>query len=71
MSTPLHEQLRSIWEQSDLTLDEVVEMSKVECSADSLSRKLGGKQALRATELAAVADVFGYDVKLTRRSKAA
>jgi transcriptional regulator with XRE-family HTH domain len=53
----LHEQLRTAWEASGLSLEQLRDRAGVECSADSLSRKLRGKQPLttREAELLALA----------------
>jgi hypothetical protein len=54
-----------------MSLEALREKAKLECSADSLSRKLNGKQALYAEEIEALAGVFEREVRIGRRRKAA
>ena len=54
-----------------MSLDELVEKAKLDCSADSLSRKLRGKQVLSTDEASAIAGVYEKRVTVGRRRKAA
>jgi hypothetical protein len=59
---PLHEQLRTAWESSDLSLEQLRDRAGVECSADSLSRKLRGKQPLTTREAELLARALVVDL---------
>ncbi len=71
MRAPLHEQLRRAWERSDLTLDELVDRAQLECCADSLSRKLRGKQTMSTLEAEALAMAMKERVVAGPRKKRA
>lgn len=62
MSTLAHEQIRDAWEASGLSLDQLREKAGVACSADSLSRKLRGKQPMSTFEAAALAKALDRQV---------
>jgi hypothetical protein len=70
----LASQLRQAWQGKGITLDELCELAALECSADSLSRKLAEKQILTTREAERLADAL--DAKLhwpaaTRKRRAA
>ena len=71
MSGSLHEQLHRAWLRSDLSLEQLRAKANVECSADSLSRKLRGKQVLSTEEAEALAAAMLVVVTTGRRRKAA
>lgn len=54
-----------------MSLDELCAKANLDCSADSLSRKLRGKQVLTVDEADAIAGVFDKRVTVGRRRKAA
>jgi len=57
-TTPIASQLREAWIASGLTLQALVARAGLECGADSLSRKLAGKQVLATTEAELLADAL-------------
>jgi hypothetical protein len=59
-TAPIAEQLRGAWIASGLTLSALRERARIQCTADSLSRKLAGKQALWTTEAEALADALTF-----------
>lgn len=56
------EQLRSAWERSGLTLDQLLKLSGLSIERVSLSRKLSGKRGLRDREIHALAGALGIVV---------
>lgn len=56
MATPtLASQLHQAWLESGITHAQLCELAKLDCSPDSLSRKLRGKQPLTTTEAEGIA----------------
>ena len=55
MAKPIHEQLRIAWENSTLTLRQLLTLSGLPLDEGNLSRKLAGLQALRTSEAEALA----------------
>ncbi len=59
MSRPLREQIAAAFSARGWTLAALLEHSGLTCSEESLGRKLRGSQALRATEIEALAGALG------------
>lgn len=75
MAKTLQRQLLEAYEarvkSEGLTLDELIRLAKLDCSADSLSRKLRGTQSLRAPEVEALATALRIVVQAGRAVRAA
>ena len=71
MSESLHEQLHRAWERSEMSLETLRSRAALECSADSLSRKLRGKQVLSTSEAEALAVALDKKVSYDGRRKVA
>lgn len=67
----LREQLREAWQSSGKSLPELVQAAGLDCTADSLSRKLSGNQSLRLDEACALVKALGKQLTITRRKRAA
>lgn len=67
----LRTQLREAWQRSGKSLPELVKEAGLECSADSLSRKLSGNQTLRLDEAAALAKTLGLKITVKPAGEAA
>lgn len=59
---PLVKQLRDAWLDSKLTLDEVIEISRLDLSRGSLSRKLSGAVPLSTSEAEQLANALGRTI---------
>jgi hypothetical protein len=62
MSKPIHRQLLEAYEEAGLTWDELIRLANLKCSADSISRKLRGKQSLRSGEIERLARALRIQV---------
>lgn len=58
----IRRQLMDAYEARGLTWDELIRLADLKCSADSISRKLRGKQSLRAGEIEALAKALRVQV---------
>jgi hypothetical protein len=68
MSKPIHRQLLEAVEAQGLTWDQVIRLAALKCSADSISRKLRGKQSLRAKEIESLAKALRIQVVAGREA---
>jgi hypothetical protein len=64
MSTPptIAGQLRQAWQDSEMLLEDLRQRAGLECTADSLSRKLAGKQILTTTEAELIAQALDHAI---------
>jgi hypothetical protein len=58
-------------ERDGLTLDELIRLSRLDCSPDSLSRKLRGEQSLRSWEIEKLATALRVVVTTGKAAPAA
>jgi hypothetical protein len=70
MPLPLHEQLHGAWERSGWSLEQLRLKAMLDCSADSLSRKLRGKQVLSTAEAESLATALDHYLKFDGRKAA-
>lgn len=70
MARSLRKQLLDAYNKSGMTLGELRRLANLECSEDSVSRKLRGGQSLRAQEIEAMASALRVEVS-TGRTQAA
>jgi len=68
MARSLQEQILAAFEESDLTLDELIRLAKLDMDTSSLSRKLRGKQDLWATECEAIAHALRTVISTGRKA---
>ena len=69
MAKSIQQQLADAFEQRGLTLLELKRLADLECSPDSLSRKLRGLQSLRSTEVEAIAKALRVEVTAGKAAK--
>ena len=62
MAKTIQQQLADAFEDRGLTLLELKRLAALDCSPDSLSRKLRGLQSLRSTEIEAIAKALRVQV---------
>ena len=67
MARSIQDQLNDAFTRSDLTLGELLRLTGLECSEDSLSRKLRSKQSLRTSEAEAIAKALRIEVTAGKR----
>lgn len=67
---PIHQQLLDAYETRDLTWDELIRLANLKCSADSVSRKLRGKQKLFSYEIEALAKALRVEIRAGRNEAA-
>lgn len=67
----LREQLRQEWIRSGLSLPELIKKSGIDCSVESMSRKLSGQQTLRLDEAVSLVRALGFELRLKSRKRAA
>lgn len=65
------EQLLRAWEESGLTLVQIIERAGLSMTCSSLSRKLRGEQVLTVREAKSLADLFGVQITIGKRKRAA
>lgn len=65
----LASQLRNAWQAQDVTLAQLREQAALECSVDSLSRKLAEKQILTTAEAESLAQALDVTLVWRPRSK--
>lgn len=70
MARSLRKQLLDAYNKSGMTLGELRRLADLDCSEDSVSRKLRGTQSLRAQEIEAMAKALRVEVT-TGRAEAA
>jgi hypothetical protein len=66
MSRSLQRQILAAFDQSGLTIDELIRLAGLEMDPASLSRKLRGKQAMRTTECEVLAKALRVVVSTGR-----
>ncbi len=66
MARTIQRQLLDAFEGSNMTLGELLRLSALRCSEDSLSRKLRGRQSLRAPEIERLANALRVEVTAGR-----
>lgn len=66
----LADQLRGAWKRSGLTLERLRRLAALDCSADSLSRKLSGNQILTTAEAEALALALKKCLRFPNRARA-
>lgn len=71
MQRTLREQLLDAFQAQDLTFRELLRRSKLECSEESLARKLRGEQSLRSQEVEAIAGALNVVVAFDGAAEAA
>ena len=62
MAKSIQRQLQEAFDASGLTLDQLLRLANLTCTADSMSRKIRGKQALRSGEVEALARALRVEV---------
>lgn len=62
MAKALHEQLYEAFEAKGLTWSQLIKLAELECSEDSVSRKLRGLQVLYSFEVEKMARALGVKV---------
>jgi transcriptional regulator with XRE-family HTH domain len=67
----LRKRLRAAFDESGLTVAELRDRSGLDLDPSSLSRKLGGRQSLRAEEAEAIANALGCSIELREKRAAA
>lgn len=71
ISVAIASQLRSAWLQNGMRLEELCRLACLSISADSLSRKLAGKQILTTHEAEAIAQALDHEIIWTPARRAA
>jgi hypothetical protein len=62
-------QLRQAWQGSEMMLEDLRQRAGLECTADSLSRKLAGKQILTTTEAELIAQALEHTIVWAPRTR--
>lgn len=64
MTTPLHQQVHDAWKTSGLSQQRLLELAGLDCTSDSLSRKLRGLQILTTAEAEKLAAALGIGLSI-------
>ncbi len=70
MATPISSQLQQAWQRSELTHEQLRQRAGLKCTADSLCRKLSGKQILTTTEAELLAQALDYEIAWSPKRRA-